>query len=144
MSTPRRAFAARRKAMGYNQERFAVAVGIADFRTVGRWEQGENAPQPRHRARIATVLDATLDELDRLLWPEADDRPALGLPVVDVWSVLDADERAHVAAAIEEPYANFGPETLRCFERQVNAYMANDGVDGPTRVLPAIVELLAA
>jgi transcriptional regulator with XRE-family HTH domain len=144
MSTPRKAFAARRKALGYTQEEFAIAVGIEEFRTVGRWEQGENAPHPRRRARIADVLKVTLDELDLLLNPATTDGPAPVRCVVDVWSALDADEREHVAAAMRDPYANFGARTLDCFDRQVSAFMANDGADGPTAVLPAVEELLAA
>ncbi|GAB3901287.1 helix-turn-helix transcriptional regulator [Kibdelosporangium lantanae] len=144
MSTPRRAFAARRKALGYTQEEFAVAVRIRDFRTVGRWEQGENTPHPRRRARIAEVLKVTLDELDALLHPEIASGEAPWKRAVDVWNALEPDDRTHVTAAMKDPYSTFGTRTLHCFDRQVSAHMTNDGADGPIGILPAITELLAA
>ncbi|GAA2693090.1 MULTISPECIES: helix-turn-helix transcriptional regulator [Actinosynnema] len=56
----------RRELMGFSQETFAHAVGV-DFSTAGRWERGEQTPQAWRRARIATALDISLDELQALL-----------------------------------------------------------------------------
>lgn len=56
----------RREVMGFSQEGFADAVGV-DFSTAGRWERGEQTPQAWRRARIATALDISLDELQDLL-----------------------------------------------------------------------------
>lgn len=66
MGGRREALAARRKTLGYTQERFAVAVGV-DSSTVRRWESGGTAPQPTLRPRIARLLQLSLDELDALL-----------------------------------------------------------------------------
>ncbi|MGW5130918.1 helix-turn-helix transcriptional regulator [Streptomyces sp. NPDC004135] len=60
--------AARRKARGFTQERFAEAVGV-DRRTVGRWERGTSKPQPPQRPKVAEVLQMDLEELDALLTP---------------------------------------------------------------------------
>ncbi|WP_433547875.1 helix-turn-helix domain-containing protein [Streptomyces sp. CA-294286] len=70
MTTRRRKFAERRKACGFNQERFAEAAGV-DRSTVQRWESGETGPQPWQRPKIAKALRVTASELDLLLTPDA-------------------------------------------------------------------------
>jgi transcriptional regulator with XRE-family HTH domain len=58
--------AARRKAVGLSQEGLAEALDTARS-TVARWERGEVAPQPAIRARLAEILQISLDDLDHLL-----------------------------------------------------------------------------
>ncbi|MGW7411672.1 helix-turn-helix transcriptional regulator [Streptomyces sp. NPDC054863] len=70
MTTRRRKLAERRRACGFNQERFAEAAGV-DRSTVQRWESGETGPQPWQRPKIAKVLRVTASELDLLLTPDA-------------------------------------------------------------------------
>ncbi|MFC5055378.1 helix-turn-helix domain-containing protein, partial [Saccharothrix xinjiangensis] len=66
MSKRRKAFAARREAMGFTQETLAAAVGV-EFSTVGRWECGDLTPQPYRHASIARALGLSLEELNALL-----------------------------------------------------------------------------
>ncbi|MFJ6125963.1 helix-turn-helix transcriptional regulator [Streptomyces griseoviridis] len=72
--------AERRRFLGYNQDRFAEALGV-DRTTVGRWEGGKHAPQALFRPKLAEVLQVGLDELDSLLAQvEASPRKAVGQP----------------------------------------------------------------
>ncbi|MER8043480.1 helix-turn-helix transcriptional regulator [Streptomyces sp. NPDC094032] len=58
--------AERRKTLGYSQEKLAELLGV-DRTTVGRWESGKIAPQPRQRPGLAAALEVSLQELDALL-----------------------------------------------------------------------------
>jgi transcriptional regulator with XRE-family HTH domain len=58
--------AARRKALGYSQERLAAQLGV-ERSTVVRWESGETEPQPWFRPKIARALHISLEQLDDLL-----------------------------------------------------------------------------
>jgi transcriptional regulator with XRE-family HTH domain len=65
--------------LGYTQEQLAAALGV-ERTTVGRWEAGENSPQPWCRPKRAQALDVSVDELDTMLangetTDAADDRP---------------------------------------------------------------------
>ncbi|MER5864559.1 helix-turn-helix transcriptional regulator [Kitasatospora sp. NPDC002040] len=60
--------AGRRISLGYSQESFAEAVGVAAS-TVVRWEAGKVCPQPYMRPKIARLLQITPRELDCLLAP---------------------------------------------------------------------------
>lgn len=62
----REALAARREAMGFTQEGFAVRLGV-ELSTVGRWERGTLTPQPWRRPQIAQVLGVSLERLEQLL-----------------------------------------------------------------------------
>lgn len=66
MAAKDRAFAERRKTVGYSQEKLAQALGV-ELSTVGRWERGETEPQPWHRPRLARALGVTVEELCDLL-----------------------------------------------------------------------------
>ncbi|MFC8827550.1 helix-turn-helix transcriptional regulator [Streptomyces sp. NPDC057137] len=63
---PRHDLKRRRKALGYSQEEFALAVGVATS-TIGRWERGEIAPRDYIRPRLSRLLQVTLAELDTFL-----------------------------------------------------------------------------
>ncbi|WP_418153221.1 helix-turn-helix transcriptional regulator [Actinoalloteichus caeruleus] len=56
----------RRVIAGYTQERLAEVLGV-DRSTIGRWERGEQLPQPGQRPGLAHKLGVTLDHLDSLL-----------------------------------------------------------------------------
>lgn len=56
----------RRKALGYSQEEFALALGVATS-TVGRWERGEIVPRDYIRPKLSALLRVTLTELDTFL-----------------------------------------------------------------------------
>jgi len=56
----------RRVVVGYTQEGLAEALGV-DRTTIGRWERGEQQPQPWQRPDLALKLGVTLEELDGLL-----------------------------------------------------------------------------
>ena len=47
---------------GMNREELAEAVGVT-YKAVGNWERGDRSPRPRYMARLADVLDTTVDEL---------------------------------------------------------------------------------
>jgi transcriptional regulator with XRE-family HTH domain len=59
-------FVARRKVLGYSQERLAERVRV-ERSTIARWESGETAPQPWFRPKIAQALKLSLEQLDGLL-----------------------------------------------------------------------------
>jgi DNA-binding XRE family transcriptional regulator len=73
-----RPLANRRVVVGYTQEGLAEALGI-DRTTIGRWERGEQQPQPWQRPDLALKLGVTLEELDGLLL-----RPGPELPPVPI------------------------------------------------------------
>ncbi|WP_158289848.1 helix-turn-helix transcriptional regulator [Micromonospora sp. S4605] len=66
MALKRHRLCQRRKALGYSQERLAGILGV-ERSTVVRWENAETDPQPWHRARIASALGITLEQLDDML-----------------------------------------------------------------------------
>jgi transcriptional regulator with XRE-family HTH domain len=67
----RERLAALRVSAGFSQERLAERLDV-DRTTVGRWEQGRSMPQPWQRRQLAHALDLSLDELDAVLGPAAD------------------------------------------------------------------------
>src|SRR5262245_48436280 len=77
-----------RKAAGLTQEELAYRVGV-DRSTVGRWEAGENEPQPWLRRKIAQHLGVTPAHLDALLDGPADRTDAAGDPFDRLAAVLD-------------------------------------------------------
>ncbi|MFC3898469.1 helix-turn-helix transcriptional regulator [Lentzea rhizosphaerae] len=74
MATPRLGLAARRKAMGYSQERLAELLGVTPG-TIGRWEQGKSTPEAWLQPRVAKVLGLSVQELIDVL--------RLGTPAVE-------------------------------------------------------------
>ncbi|KOV83119.1 helix-turn-helix transcriptional regulator [Nocardia sp. NRRL S-836] len=76
MATPRKALAARRKAAGYTQEQLAELLGVS-VGTIGRWERGENVPEPLLQPRLAKAIGLTTKEAADLLLPANGDDPDL-------------------------------------------------------------------
>lgn len=72
----------RRRALGLSQEDFANATQT-DRATVGRWERGENSPQPVHRPKLMRILQVDAVELDRLLSHEQAAEPSPLAEAVD-------------------------------------------------------------
>ncbi|GDY33475.1 helix-turn-helix domain-containing protein [Gandjariella thermophila] len=66
MANRRDALAARREAMGFTQQSFAIRLRV-ELSTVGRWERGTLTPQPWRRPQIAAALGVSLEQLDKLL-----------------------------------------------------------------------------
>lgn len=64
-----------RVVVGYTQEGLAEALGV-DRTTIGRWERGEQQPQPWQRPDLACKLRVTLEELDGLLVQRCPELPA--------------------------------------------------------------------
>jgi tetratricopeptide (TPR) repeat protein/transcriptional regulator with XRE-family HTH domain len=58
--------AQRRKAVGLTQEQLAARLDV-ERTTVGRWESGENQPQPWLRPKLAQALAVSADRLEELL-----------------------------------------------------------------------------
>lgn len=88
MALRRRRFAERRVAKGYSQEEFAEALTVAAS-TVVRWESGRATPQPHQRPKIASLLGATLSELEGLLFEE---QPAETAVLPDTPPLLHGDD----------------------------------------------------
>lgn len=68
MARSSRPLANRRVVVGYTQEALTEALGV-DRTTIGRWERGEQQPQPWQRPDLALKLGVTLEQLDSLLRP---------------------------------------------------------------------------
>ncbi|MDM4722658.1 helix-turn-helix transcriptional regulator [Micromonospora sp. WMMA1363] len=66
MALKRHRLCQRRKALGYSQERLADLLGV-ERSTVVRWENADTDPHPWHRARIASALKVSLEQLDNML-----------------------------------------------------------------------------
>nr|WP_052478220.1 hypothetical protein [Kibdelosporangium sp. MJ126-NF4]CEL16805.1 putative DNA-binding protein [Kibdelosporangium sp. MJ126-NF4] len=60
----------------------------------------------------------------------------------DVWTVLNQDEREHLAAALEAPRRRLGNSIVEYCNRQLLAYMADDGNQGPAKAMPAVLKLV--
>lgn len=65
MARSPRPLANRRMIVGSTQEGLAEALGV-DRTTIGRWERGEQLPQPWQRPDLACKLPITMEELDGL------------------------------------------------------------------------------
>ncbi len=76
-----RPLANRRVVAGFTQEALAEALGV-DRTTVGRWERGEQLPQPWQRPDLARQLRVTLEELDDLLRPRSSDADAAMVRII--------------------------------------------------------------
>jgi transcriptional regulator with XRE-family HTH domain len=96
MAVRRDALVARREALGFTQESFAIRLGV-ELSTVGRWERGTLTPQPWRRRRIAEALDVSLERLDELLTPAA----GIALPM-RVPTRLEADRRFDRAVVVDD------------------------------------------
>ncbi|MFC0109242.1 helix-turn-helix transcriptional regulator [Kibdelosporangium aridum] len=79
MARSPRPLANRRMIVGYTQEGLAEALGV-DRTTIGRWERGEQLPQPWQRPDLACKLHITMEELDGFL-RQSDPEP----PTSPVW-----------------------------------------------------------
>ncbi len=103
MTSRRKAFAQRRRAVGFSQERLAERLGV-DRSTVVRWEIGQSEPLPWMRPKLARALQVPLEELDEMLaeasesdaGPDERLRYALEHPSgVDLVMVARLRERVH-------------------------------------------------
>ncbi|GLY69712.1 helix-turn-helix domain-containing protein [Amycolatopsis taiwanensis] len=91
MTNRRDALAARREAMGFTQESFAIRLNV-ELSTVGRWERGTLTPQPWRRPRIAAALGVSLEQLNELLTGSttvSPGRPQTAMPQVESASRFD-------------------------------------------------------
>ena len=77
MRGKRCALAERREIVGHTQESLARFVGVEPT-TVGRWERGENSPQPFVRGKLSEALKVSVEQLDDLL---AEGQPVKEKPV---------------------------------------------------------------
>ncbi|OLF06265.1 hypothetical protein BU204_36500 [Actinophytocola xanthii] len=75
MATKRHRLARRRKTLGFTQEELAERIGV-DPSTIRRWESGasKTGPTPHLRAKLATVLQVSPEQLDALLHEDGDVR----------------------------------------------------------------------
>lgn len=99
MVNRRDALAARREALGFTQESFAIRLGV-ELSTVGRWERGTLTPHPWRRRRIAEALDVSLERLDELLTPATADRG--GTLATNVPVRVEADRRLDRAVVVDD------------------------------------------
>ncbi|MGP3960715.1 helix-turn-helix transcriptional regulator [Nonomuraea sp. 3N208] len=108
MSLRRQRLIQRRKALGFSQEQLAHTIGV-ERSTVVRWESGETEPRPWQRPKLAVVLKISLDEVDELLTPQANEAPeaerldfALRHP-----AAVDLVTVAHLAERVERLNAEY-------------------------------------
>jgi transcriptional regulator with XRE-family HTH domain len=103
MTSRRKPFAQRRRAVGFSQERLAERLGV-DRSTVVRWEGGQSEPLPWMRPKLARALQVSLDQLDELLGEaskidvRSDERLSYALEHpsgVDLVAVARLRERVH-------------------------------------------------
>ena len=66
----REELAHRRRSLGHTQQSLAEAIGVTSV-TIAGWERGSAIPLPRHRPRLAQVLQMTVVELARMIEPDA-------------------------------------------------------------------------
>jgi hypothetical protein len=92
------------------------------------------------RSAQSSIVDAESDAmspLDRRAFLKA----GVGAPI---WSALDPDEQAHVVAALAEPRPNLDGSVVDYFSRQLSAFMADDGTQGPAKTLPSALGLVVS
>jgi len=70
MPVKRTRLAARRKAVGFSQDKLAERLQV-DRSTIVRWENGDSVPQPWKRVEFAKALRVSVDQLDELLTEES-------------------------------------------------------------------------
>lgn len=70
MTVKRTRLAARRKAVGFSQDKLAERLQV-DRSTIVRWENGDSVPQPWKRVEFAKALRVSADQLDELLTEES-------------------------------------------------------------------------
>lgn len=94
--------ASRRKAR-ISQQKLAAKVGV-DRRTIGRWESGEQTPDPGTLFKCAGVLNTASfylmglrDQPDRAEFPAGDERELLGL-----YRALDPQGRREALDTLKE------------------------------------------
>jgi len=122
-----------RKNAGLTQEELAYRLGI-DRSTVGRWEIGATEPSVWLRPKLAKLLGVTRTELTSLLEHEH-----LASPESDAVFDFQPDERLHLRMALADVSRYLDSSIVGSFNQQLDASMADDGTNGPTRTLPAVL-----
>lgn len=115
MAARRDGLSARREAMGYTQESFALMLGV-ELSTVGRWERGTLTPQPWRRPKIAKALDVSLEQLNVLLAT-----PAAVTLVVGRSGTGDGSGRTEAGSQLDRHFVVDDARNAARFARRITA-----------------------
>ncbi|MEC3978161.1 helix-turn-helix domain-containing protein [Amycolatopsis sp. H20-H5] len=137
MVAKREALARARKSAGHTQESVARELNV-DPSSIQRWEAGTRTPYPYLRPKLAALLSISREKLDALLMPP------VATPTTSEVTVPDDDGAERAAKAVRDGYRYFDGSVVQYFRSQLTACMADDGQQGPTKTLPAVLGLLRA
>jgi transcriptional regulator with XRE-family HTH domain len=126
-----------RRSAGLTQEELAYRLGV-DRTTVARWESGATEPSAWMQPKLAKLLGVPRFELPTLL---AGSTPAAVRRVERV-EPAEPVEREHLDLALADARRYLDSAVVSSFNRQLDAYMAADGQNGPTKTLPAVLGVI--
>jgi transcriptional regulator with XRE-family HTH domain len=144
MAMKRHGLVAARMAVGLTQEELADRLRV-ERSTVQRWEAGETTPQAWCWPKLGKALGVSRAKLIELLTsppttPAGPSKASVG----EVFGALSADERDHVAAALDQAGRFLDGTVVEAFGRQLAACQVNDGTAGPKATLPVVLGVVGA
>ncbi|MGH3734789.1 MAG: helix-turn-helix domain-containing protein [Micromonosporaceae bacterium] len=146
MARRRPGLAAARKSVGLTQEMLDERMNV-ERSTVQRWESGHATPQAWCWPKLGNTLRLSRATLIELLQEPPDQQHSAG-PGFDSgtapFTVLNADDRRHLAIALTDARRYFDGSVVTYFRRKLTVCMADDGQLGPKNVLPVVLGLLGA
>lgn len=128
-----------RKSVGLTQEEMAHRLRV-DVSTVKRWESGQTTPGAWAWPKIAKLLGITRAELIKVLASSPDEFGRDGAEPVHVEQV----GQDHLALALQDAGRYLDESVASDFQRQLDVCVADDGTNGPTRTLPAVLSVVGA
>lgn len=147
MASRRATLAAQREALGFTQKTLAQALGV-ELSTVGRWERGTLTPQPWRRPELANVLKVSLQDLDILLNPGAQEpgadvltKPGNDARLTDCRSVSPRRSKPPIRLPVGS--VEHLDELVDHLREQWHALVRTDNLLGPRFTLAAVRDYIA-